>query len=64
MSESILHFQAPCPVCGAEVHLVADPERRRSRWCCLGCQSVGEAPFHIEAMPQLQLPPNVPVASA
>ena len=57
-----LHIEVPCPACGEPVHVVADPGKQRSRWCCVPCGAVGEAPFAI-ATPVPQPVPR-PIASA
>jgi transposase-like protein len=62
MEDRFLHITLPCPVCEQQVHVVVDPEARRSRWCCIQCRSVGQAPFHVETRPVSELP--IPVASA
>jgi hypothetical protein len=62
MSESLLHMQLPCPSCDEPVHVVADPDRRRSRWVCTRCITVGEAPFLIQ--PPAVERPRRPVAQA
>jgi hypothetical protein len=53
-----LHIELPCPACDAPVHVVVDPAKHRSRWCCIPCGAVGEAPFAVE------LPPTPPVPRA
>ncbi len=53
----LLKFDAPCLVCGEPAHVVADPERRRARWCCTRCQALGSAPFVAPpSMTDLQQP--------
>lgn len=42
-----IHGVAPCPACGAPVHVVASPDER-ARWCCLACKTLGAAPFPYE----------------
>lgn len=58
----MLHLQLPCPSCDEAVHVVADPDKSRSRWACLNCKSVGEAPFVMSPPPPVL--PFVPVAQA
>jgi hypothetical protein len=41
----IAHLLLDCPACGQSVHVVADLDAQRSRWCCLACGTVGIAPF-------------------
>jgi transposase-like protein len=62
MDDRFLHVTLPCPACEHDVHVVVDPVAHRSRWCCIHCSSVGQAPFRVESRP-LPAPP-VPVASA
>lgn len=44
--EDRLHVMVPCPSCGKTVPLVASFDNDLARWCCVSCQTVGEAPVY------------------
>ena len=46
-SAGMVHFELPCPVCSAKVHVVASSTSHEARWCCLQCRIVGRAPLEL-----------------